>query len=145
MNGLRQRKRGFTLIELMIAVGIMAILAAIAIPQFNRYGFRARRADGQKLLMAIANAEERYYAQQNKYADLKTIGFSTTTSSTSDSGYYSATVTLVTVNTFAAQGFTATATPAAGTAQWSDVCGALSITNAGVKAPLNITSNGSCW
>ncbi|UPG96697.1 hypothetical protein L2Y97_11085 [Luteibacter aegosomatissinici] len=95
--------------------------------------------------MAIANAEERYYAQQNKYADLQTIGFSTTTTSTSDSGYYSASVAVTTVNTFAAQGFTATATPIPGSAQQKDVCGALSITNAGVKSPLNITTNGSCW
>lgn len=137
------RRGGFTLVELMIAVAVMAILAAIAIPQYNRYGFRARRADGQKLLMAIANAEERYYAQQNKFADLATIGFSTTTTATSDSGYYKATVKVVDVNSFAAQGFTATAVPAG--AQANDVCGNLSITNAGVKAPLNITSNGSCW
>lgn len=145
MSAHRRPQRGFTLIELMIALGVLAILAAIAIPQFNRYGFRARRADGQKLLMAIANAEERYYAQQNKYADLQVIGFSTSTTATSDSGYYGATVTVNTVNTFAAQGYTATATPVKGGAQVKDVCGALSITNAGVKAPTNITSNGSCW
>lgn len=143
MIRIRQRARGFTLIELMIALGVMAILAAIAIPQYNRYGFRARRADGQKLLMAIANAEERYYAQQNKYADLKTIGFSTTTTATSDSGYYAATVTVSDVNKFAAQAFLATAVP--GGAQQKDVCANLTLTNTGVKAPLNITSNGSCW
>lgn len=139
----RPRTRGFTLIELMIALVVMAILAAIAIPQYNRYAFRARRADGQKLLMAIANAEERYYAQQNRYADLATIGFSTTTTAASDSGYYNAVVTVSTVNTFTGQGFKAVATPAG--VQTRDVCGALSITNAGVKAPLNITSNGTCW
>jgi type IV pilus assembly protein PilE len=145
MTAYRPRARGFTLIELMIALGVVAILAAIAIPQYNRYAYRARRTDGQKLLMAIANAEERYYAQQNKYADLQTIGFSTTVNATSDSGYYTASVTPTTVNTFAAQGFTATATPVQSLAQKNDVCGALSLTNAGVKAPLNITSNGSCW
>ena len=145
MTRYHARRRGFTLIELMIALGVMAILAPLAIMQFNRYGFRARRADGQKMLMAIANAEERYYAQQNKYADLKTIGFSTNATANSDSGYYQASVTVTAVNTFAAQGFTATATPTPGGAQVKDVCGALSLTNAGVKAPLNITSNGSCW
>jgi type IV pilus assembly protein PilE len=143
MPGIRKRIGGFTLIELMIVVGVMAVLAAIALPQYNRYGFRARRADGQKLLLAIGNAEERYYAQQNKYADLKTIGFSATTTATSDSGYYAATVTATAVNSFAAQGFTATAVPQ--DVQAKDVCGSLSLTNTGVKAPLNITSNGTCW
>ncbi|KJV28057.1 type IV pilin protein [Luteibacter yeojuensis] len=136
---------GFTLIELMVAVAILAILAAIAIPQYNRYAFRARRADGQKLLMAIANAEERYYAQQNKYADLKTIGFASTATATSDSGYYTASVTATTVNTFAAQGFLATATPIG--AQAKDVCTTLTITDTGVKnpSPTTQTSNGACW
>ncbi|MGN6480473.1 type IV pilin protein [Luteibacter sp.] len=145
MTCFRPRRRGFTLVELMITLAVMAILAAIAYPQYNRYGFRARRADGQKLLMAIANAEERYYAQQNKYADLQAIGFSTTTTAISDSGYYNATVTVSAVNTFAAQGFTATAVPVKGGAQEKDACASLTITNAGVKGQSGTTSNGSCW
>lgn len=146
MTGFRQRMRGFTLLELMIVVTVIAILAAIAFPAYNRYAFRARRADGQKLLMAIGNAEERYYAQQNKYADLLTIGFSTTATATSDSGYYQATVTPLTVNTFAAQGFTATAAPTPGGAQQKDTCQSLTLTNTGVKGQSgNATANGACW
>jgi type IV pilus assembly protein PilE len=145
MRKMTTGKRGFTLIELMIAVAILAIISAIAIPQYNRYAFRARRADGQKLLLAIANAEERYYAQQNKYADLKTIGFSSTATATSDNSYYTATVTATTVGTFVAQGFTATATPQG--AQQKDVCTTLSITDTGAKnpSPTTKTSNGTCW
>lgn len=145
MRMMNRQRQGFSLVELMVAVAIIAILAAIAIPQYTRYTFRARRADGQKLLMAIANAEERYYAQQNKYADLKTIGFASTTTATSDSGYYTATVTATTVNTFVAQGFLATATPQG--AQAKDVCTSLTLTDTGVKNPLptTTTTNGTCW
>ncbi|QDE41624.1 prepilin-type N-terminal cleavage/methylation domain-containing protein [Luteibacter pinisoli] len=146
MPRMRQRRGGFSLIELMVAVVVMAILAAIAIPQYNRYSLRARRADGQKLLLAIGNAEERYYAQQNKYADLKTIGFSATTTATSDSGYYAATVDVTAVNTFAAQAFKATAAPVAGGPQAKDACLSLTYTNTGVKDQTgNATTNGSCW
>ncbi|QWT21528.1 prepilin-type N-terminal cleavage/methylation domain-containing protein [Bacillus sp. NP157] len=143
MASLRTRKRGFTLIELMIAVAIVAILAALAVTQYSRYTYRARRGDGQKLLMALANAEERYFAQQNKYADVKTIGYAATTTATSDSGYYTATITVGAVNSFAAQSYVATAVPTG--PQAKDTCGSLSITDTGLKSSTATTTNGTCW
>lgn len=143
MRILRRRVAGFTLLELMVVLLVMAVLAAIAIPAYNRYGYRARRPDGQKLLMAVANAQERYYALHNVYADLATIGYSQTTTATSDSGFYTATVEIGTVNSLAGQSYTATAAPTG--AQAKDVCKSLTLTNTGVKAATGVASNGSCW
>lgn len=140
-----RRRGGFTLLELMIVLTVMAVLAAIAITSYSRYGFRARRTDGQKLLMAIANAEERYYALHNVYADLATIGYSTTATATSESKYYTASVAVSTVNSLAGQAYTATATPDPANSQKRDTCGALTLTDTGVKGPSGITKNGSCW
>lgn len=145
MRIIDRHRRGFTLLELMIVLVVMAILAAIAFPAYTRYGYRARRADGQKLLMSIANAEERYYALHNTYSDLATIGYSNTTTATSESGYYTAAVTVSAVNSLDAQAYKAVATPVPKTAQARDVCTTLSVTNTGVKAPAGTTSNGSCW
>jgi len=128
MLAAHRRRRGFTLLELMIVVLVMGVLAALAITSYSRYGFRARRTDGQKLLLAIANAEERYFAQRNAYADLATIGYSTTATATSENGYYTAAVSVSTVNTVAAQAFLATATPTPGNSQAKDTCGALTVT-----------------
>lgn len=135
------RMRGFTLLELMIVVVIIAVLAAIAIPTYGRYAFRAHRADGQELLLRIATAQERQYATTNAYGSLTEVGFSDP--AISEKGFYSVTV----VASSSSQAFVATATPVGG--QANDVCGPLTIDNAGNKTPgpasASSNSNGSCW
>ncbi|MEO8461477.1 MAG: type IV pilin protein, partial [Dokdonella sp.] len=74
---LLKNTKGFTLIELMVVVAIVAILASIAIPSYSKYGFRTRRADAREMLMRVAAAEERFYTNGNTYtATLSALGFS---------------------------------------------------------------------
>jgi type IV pilus assembly protein PilE len=61
--------KGFTLIELMIAVTVMAILVAIAVPTYNNYIIKSRRSDAKASLVTIAQLQETYFADNNKYAD----------------------------------------------------------------------------
>lgn len=142
-----QRKRGFTLIELMIVLAIIAILAIIAVPWWGRYAYRARRADGQQLLMQIAQVEERYYTDYNYYP-LSAASLGYTTTPTSEHGYYTATLAAAPAAS-AGQGYVATATPVPTSPQANDVCGPLSIDNTGQKLPASTdtthNSNGSCW
>lgn len=56
-------QKGFTLIELIITVVILAILAAIAIPSYTQYVERAECEDGKALITGAANFMERYRAQ----------------------------------------------------------------------------------
>lgn len=139
------RSRGFTLLELMIVLVIIAILAAIAIPAYGRYAYRAHRVDGQELLLRVANAQERFYSTNNTYGALGGLGYDDP--AISEKGYYSVTVAVDVPASSGSQTFTATATPVGG--QANDVCGALTITNAGVKSPgpasASSNSNGSCW
>ncbi len=65
----RPTRRGFTLIELMIAMALVAILAAIALPAFFEQLARARRADAQAALLEDAGYMQRYYGAHNAYAD----------------------------------------------------------------------------
>ena len=60
---------GFTLIELMIVVVVIGILAAIAIPSYQQYVEKTRRADAQSGLLQAAQALERCFTRTNTYDD----------------------------------------------------------------------------
>lgn len=145
----RRKTRGFTLLELMVVVAIIAILASFAMPAYIRYGQRARRVDAKELLMRVAAAQERYYTNFNRYA-VNPLTAATSlglTSLSSDRGYYTiASANGATGNT---QSYVLTATPVPGGAQAADQCGALTVNNTGVKTPIATAmpqnSNGPCW
>jgi len=60
--------KGFTLVELMIVVGILAILVALALPSYTRYIRKANRTEGQQLMMQYANNQEIWRANDSNYA-----------------------------------------------------------------------------
>ncbi len=118
--GLRQSMVGFTLIEAMITVGLLAIVMAIAIPGYASYVIRANRTDAMQSLMAAAACQERRYSSVNAYDATACEAGSAT------EGY---TFTVVTSN--GNHNFVASATPQG--AQTKDPCGVLSINQAGIK------------
>ena len=61
------REKGFTLIELMITVAILAILAAVAIPVYNNYVHSARAAEATTNISGIRTLQESYFAENNTY------------------------------------------------------------------------------
>ena len=66
--------RGFTLIELMVALVIAEILLAIAFPSYQDYVRRGIRSSGQQFLMDIAQRQEPYFLDQRQYASLLGTG-----------------------------------------------------------------------
>ena len=61
-------QRGFTLIELMIAVTILAIIAGIAIPSYRDHVIRSNRADAQSYMLQVANQEQQILMDARQYA-----------------------------------------------------------------------------
>jgi type IV pilus assembly protein PilA len=65
---MKSLQKGFTLIELMIVVAIIAILAAIAIPAYQNYLIRAQVSEGAVLTDGVKTAVAEYYSNTGKFA-----------------------------------------------------------------------------
>ena len=64
---LRRKSKGFTLIELMIVVAIIAILAAIAIPQYKKFQLKSKTTEAKANIGSIKTAEEAFMAEHDVY------------------------------------------------------------------------------
>lgn len=62
-----RHQRGFTLIELMITVAIVAILAAIALPSYQRYVWKSRRTEAMIAMQQVQNGVEKFLLTKNAY------------------------------------------------------------------------------
>jgi type IV pilus assembly protein PilE len=126
MPGRLRRNAGFTLIELMIAVVIVAILAAVAYPSYQDHLRKGRRAAAQAFMMEVANREQQYLLDARSYttalSDLKLLPVPTEVSQ-----FYTVTIAAASPPPT----YTITATPVAGSTQVSD--GVLTLTHEGSK------------
>jgi type IV pilus assembly protein PilE len=126
-RGLAMKAKGFTLIELMIVVGIIAILAAIALPNYTRQVQKSRRAQGKADLTEIAQGAERFYTINRTFTGY----VPTITTSPRDSGGTLAYTPLTYTVTAGGRGYTLSATAVG--PQLTDLCGDLYLDNTGVK------------
>jgi type IV pilus assembly protein PilA len=70
------RVAGFSLIELMVVVGIIGVLATIAIPQYSKFSSRAKQSEAKVNLGGIYTVEKAYYVEGSTYSPcLAQIGY----------------------------------------------------------------------
>lgn len=146
-----QKALGFSLVELMVVVAIIAILATIAFPQYGRYVKTTHRADATADLVSFSQAMERWYISNNSsYLGAATAGantgspaiFAAVSPSAGGTVYYNLTISAAT-----AAAYTLTATAVG--AQATDDCGTISLTSTGVRGftdpnGVGVTLN-DCW
>jgi type IV pilus assembly protein PilE len=119
--------RGFTAIELMIVVAIVAILVSVALPAYNNTLVRANRAAAQSYLLDLANREEQYLLDGRSYTTTVTDLLAVPTAV---SPYYTVTITVPAGSTIA-NAYQITAAPIATSIQKND--GNLTINQDGAK------------
>jgi len=145
------RARGFTLIELIVTVIIVAILTLIATPSFLNSVRKSRRQEAINALKSLQLYQERYRANNPTYGTLANLTSTYGTggvSSTTPSGNYTLAITSPT-----ASSYIATATAVAGTSQVNDTIGSVSCTTLTVNQEQPIDSSlvqalsiqRSCW
>lgn len=139
------RQKGFTLMELMITVGIIGVLIGIAYPSYTEYMYKSRRSEARTVLMQLVAKQEQFFQDNRRYSNNFTeIGNVTARSVTAanvitENGYYTITINRPTLYTY-----TLTAAPTAGTSQSNDQCKTLTIDQDGTKDFTPLTAK-NCW
>lgn len=144
----RSKHSGFTLMEMMIVVAIIAIISAVAYPSFRDSGRRGHRSDARSALLENAQYMERFFTENSAY-NLTAGGASPTlprtvspANATGGNINYNISLSAVTATSFTLQ-----AVPVNGMA--ADVCPTLTLNNLGQKSVSGTLSGGmtadSCW
>lgn len=136
-NLISREQAGFTLIELMIAVVVVAILAMVAIPAYNDSVTKGRRSDAKSTLTTIAARQEQYFMDNKQYTDdLTKLGYDAANKASSIDGYYKITAVTPTTNTF-----DLTAVPVDNDSE----CGDFTLDETGAQGVSTSTNPDLCW
>jgi len=146
---MKRTAAGFTLVELMITVVIVAILTSIAVPSYRSYVVRNNRTVAKTALVEMASRQESFYTDRKRYAaTLSALGYpADTVFVTRDSRLLAAVsseaIYQIIMPVIATSRFTLSAVPVG--SQASDTsCGQLSLSFDGTKAATG-SSGLECW
>jgi len=131
------KAQGFTLIELMITVVVIAILAMVAIPAYNDSVTKGRRTDAKSTLTDIAAKQEQFFMDNKSYTtDLSKLGYGASSNADSKDGYYQVTVTAASATAFNVKAVPKKDDPK---------CGSFLINEQGTQSVSGTLSADLCW
>ncbi len=142
--------RGFTLIELMVTVAIVAILATIAAESYSSQVQKSRRTDARSALLDIAGREEKLYSVTNGYSSIPSdVGYPggvAGASFTVGINYYQVSIAATNAAPGVPATYTITAVPVPGGLQANDSqCQSLSVNQLGVQSSTGTATAATCW
>ncbi len=126
---------GFTLIELMITVAIVAILASVAYPSYQQYVIRSNRSEMEQFMLDVANREEEFLLNNRSYTNLAGLNLSVPARLQSLYTVMAVATTSCAGTTLTAPSYCITSTPVATSIQKDD--GALTLDSQGNKKPVD--------
>ena len=143
------KKNGFTLIELMIVVAIVAIITAVALPSYRDSVAKSRRAEARGQLLETAQFMQRFYSNNDRYnqdragtavaipAELAQVPKGAASAVATYSISFTATPTI--------SAFSIQAVPRATGPMNADKCGTLILDNAGRRSVTGVITVADCW
>ncbi len=144
-HGRRNGIAGFSLIELMVTVAVVAILASIALPAYMSSVRKSRRTEAKTALLDLAGREERYYNTNNStYTALaNNLGYGTAAVSTLavGTGYYQVTISSPAANGVPAPSYELVAVPITADQLKDAQCLQFTLDSTGLQT----ATNAVCW
>jgi len=146
----RSALRGFTLVELMVTVAVLAILATIAATSYTSQIQKSRRTDARSAVMDLAGREEKLFSTTNAYTNTAlALGYAAAATPwpiTIGSGYYNVSVTSPDLTQPATTQPNYLITATAINAQVSDTqCTTLSVDQTGKQSSTGTAPVATCW
>jgi len=150
LNDSLSRKRpwliqsGFTFIELIIVMVIVAILLMVALPSYQQFILKSRRSDAMSALMNVTNRQEQFMLDSNTYTVKMTdLGFITDPYITPNSHY--SIVAIPGTTGSITTSYSLTASPKTTSSQLNDhLCSSFTITSSGAKSATGSLGT-QCW
>lgn len=136
--------KGFTLMELMVVIFIIAILVSLAVPSYKDFIIKSRRTEAKEMLYAAAQRQQQWFTQNDSYTT-DTSGSGLDIDTTSANGYYTLSIAAGPSGSITTS-YAMSATAVAGKSQADDsACGTFTLNSRGQKTVSGSQTQPPCW